>query len=500
MKTNLTISLIVLFSFSIFESCHHTPQSAYAEGKKLAQKYCSSCHLLVSPQMLDSITWTDHVLPAMAPKLGVQVWSDKFYYVDPKAKNSSKISFKEWIKLVDYYKNLAPQKLKPAKPPIPLNKDWSLFRLKIPDWKDTSNIATTTLVKIDSLHHVIYSGDATTNGIYRWSEQLQPIKVKKLPSPPVNMYMDKDKKNVITCIGIIKALNWNNGQVLSVNLQNKKDTFKTIGKNLPRPVEAVPGDFNKDGLQDWIICAFGHDRGGLYLFQQTPDHEFKKIAISEMPGAEQAIVNDFDHDGWPDIMALFAQAREGIWLFLNDYKGGFRSKNLLEFPPVYGSTSFQLADFDQDGKQDILYTCGDNGDYSQILKPFHGVYIFLNKGNFQYKQTYFYPVNGCTKAIAADFDQDGDLDMTSIAFFADIKNNPSESFIYFEQDKPLHFIPHAIPIHQYGRWISMDAGDYDGDGDLDIVLGNYSRGFMTQDSLKPDWNKYLPLVVLENGQ
>jgi hypothetical protein len=30
---------------------------------------------------------------------------------------------------------------------------------------------------------------------------------------------------------------------------------------------------------------------------------------------------------------------------------------------------------------------------------------------------------------------DGDLDIATIAFFADMKNKPAEEFIYFEQDK-----------------------------------------------------------------
>ena len=75
-------------------------------------------------------------------------------------------------------------------------------------------------------------------------------------------------------------------------------------------------------------------------------------------------------------------------MFLNDKKGGFTSTNLLRFPPVYGSSSFQLVDFNNDGKPDILYTSGDNSDYSKVLKSFHGVYIFLNQGDFKFKQCY----------------------------------------------------------------------------------------------------------------
>ena len=120
----------------------------------------------------------------------------------------------------------------------------------------------------------------------------------------------------------------------------------------------------------------------------------------------------------------------------------------------------------------------------------------MNQGDWNFKQSYFYPINGCTKAIAADFDGDGDVDIATIAFFADLKSNPAEGFIYFEQDKSMSFKPHAIPVSNYGRWMSMDTiGNKH--GKPDIVLGNYSTGFPIQ-QLKPFWDKHLPLIVLEN--
>src|ERR1022692_1075816 len=82
------------------------------------------------------------------------------------------------------------------------------------------------------------------------------------------------------------------------------------------------------------------------------------------------------------------------------------------------------------------------------------------------------------KAIAADFGGNGKLDIATIAFFADMKNDPAESFIYFEQVSPFNFKPHAIPISKYGHWMTMDVADFNNDGKPDIILGNYGSGFM----------------------
>jgi hypothetical protein len=196
--------------------------------------------------------------------------------------------------------------------------------------------------------------------------------------------------------------------------------------------------------------------GGLYLYRQVAGNQYQKTSVSSIPGAEQAVIGDFNKDGWPDVACLFAQADEGIWMFLNDHKGGFTTSNLLRFPPVYGSTSFQMVDFNNDGNLDILYTCGDNGDFSRVLKPYHGVYIFLNQGEFKFKQSWFYPVNGATKAIAADFNGDGKPDIASIAFFSDLKDTPDEGFTYFEQDDNYALCaapaPHKYfwPLDMYG--------------------------------------------------
>ena len=49
---------------------------------------------------------------------------------------------------------------------------------------------------------------------------------------------------------------------------------------------------------------------------------------------------------------------------------------------------------------------------------------------------------------------------------------PKESFVYLEQTSPFQFKASTIKEFDEGRWLTMDAGDVDGDGDDDIVLGS----------------------------
>jgi hypothetical protein len=500
----LIVRLAVAFTGFLY-SCHNNngPESLedqVADGKELAKRYCVTCHQLPDPSLLDRRTWEKGVLPAMAWRLKIHNWGGEYY-----ADRESYITVDDWKKITAYFTNTAPVNLTiPKHTPEPLN-DWAIFKAIKPGKVDTSGPdATTTFVGYNPTDQKIYSADAANN-LLTWDNNLNSMLVRTMDSPVTGALFGSDKNAsnaIFTCIGVLPPLDKAQGKVIQVSITDKiKDTL-VIGDSLPRPVQTVAADFNKDGLMDYVVCGFGHEKGGLYLLQQQPNNQFKKITINDWPGGEQMITGDFNNDGWTDFMCLFAQANEGLWMFLNDHKGGFTSQALLQFPAIYGSSSFQLADFNHDGKPDILYTSGDNTDYSTVLKPYHGVYIFTNDGDWHFEQTYFYQINGCTKAVARDFDHDGDLDIVAIAFFADFKYHPQEGFTYLEQTKPGKFTAHRIPINKYGRWISMAVADIDHDGFDDVILGNFSfpglRNQVNQKGYTPDWDKHEPVIVLKN--
>lgn len=504
--TSFILSGVALLSLStVLEGCKSKSGTDYtltgdviADGEHLVKLHCTKCHALVPADALTKDVWRMHSLPSMAHYLGISTYGSSFYKTP---KDTSGISIVNWQAIVDYYNKIAPDTLLPAKRPVPLLNDWAGFTLKKP--ARGNDIAFTTMVAANPTIGNIYTSDLVANTFTEWNNQLKNVRMSHIPSAAVNANFTKDAKGndraILSCIGRIDPVDYPSGKIYSANLADNPLTATEVAGDMPRPVQTLSVDVDKDGTNELIVLGQGFTKGGVYLFKLGAEGKaVKQFTITNRPGAVQAVSQDFNGDGYPDLMVLFGTGNEGLSLFLNDKKGGFTSRELLSFPPVNGSTSFALADIDHDGKLDLIYTCGYNFHDSRILKPYHGLYIYKNTGDFNFKQTWFYPINGATKAIAQDFDNDGDIDIATIAFFADMKNNPAEEFIYFEQDKPMQFKPHAVPVSQYGRWMTMDVNDLNKDGKPDIILGNYASGFLFQPNFAPNWNEHLPFIVLQN--
>jgi hypothetical protein len=163
-----------------------------------------------------------------------------------------------------------------------------------------------------------------------------------------------------------------------------------------------------------------------------------------------------------------------LW-FENDGKGQFRSRLLWKERSVLGYNSFQWIDFNGDGKKDLIVASGNNMEMADPpIKPSHGVYIYLQTGPMQFTKTHFLRMDGATKALAGDYDNDGDLDVAAISAYPDWRAESPVAFALFTNEGKGRFAPSTIPSSYSGQPITMDAGDLDGDGDLDIALGGAS--------------------------
>lgn len=503
MKKKLAIlSFLGLIIVSFNYSCKNEEGQLVEEGEKLAQTYCISCHAFPDPSLLDKKTWGTDVLPKMAELMYVENYYNPFNASGPdgdmpvsRKSPDELFPYSRWEKIVKYYVAAAP------KQPMQRTEELSPIQTGLKNFSTHSlynkiDHPVTTLVYFDSTDKRIFFADGNAQKIFITDALLKVTDSFYAGIGATDIHLGSNDVTAIT-MGILKPSDATLGKLEKLELNQKS---VTIIDSLRRPVHATYADINGDSKHDIIICEFGFSQGSLAWFENKGDNKYQKHLLKTLPGATRTEVFDFNKDGKPDIVSLMAQGDEGVFIFYNEGNGKFREDRVIHFPPAYGSNYFQLFDFNKDGLMDIITTNGDNGDYSVILKPYHGIRIFYNTGTNRFEEKTFLPVFGIQKAIPADFDIDGDIDIASIAFFPDYEKLPEESFIYWENSGDNTYKRYTFNSFADGRWMTMDAGDIDNDGDKDIVLGNafFTLGIVPK-AVKDKWqSKPLSIVLLEN--
>ena len=485
--------------------------SVSLKGKQLARRHCQSCHQFPDPESLNKSTWKQAVLPKMAYRLGLYLDTTRAALVEETRNNQTvvlestfpkeaQLSLADWKKMEDYYLAHAPDHLSNDSLQPAIQVGLRHFKTRVPSFR--ADPPMSTLVKIDTGKSLIYLGDtkadySTVNILSAQGDLIQSVAVQSAPS---QIIPTRDDVLHVLTMGRMLPTDIATGKLLRIfkrPMETTYQSFTTTLDKLQRPVHTTFADLNQDGVDDVVVCAFGNYTGRFAWYDGATQEEH---VLNPRPGASRAVVEDFDQDGWPDLAVLMAQGDEGIYFYYNQQNGTFREERKLRFPPSYGSTYFELADFNQDGHLDILYTAGDNADYWPILKPYHGVRIFLNDGQQHFEEAKFIPLHGAYKAVARDFDQDGDLDIAAVSFFPDYERTPSEGFVYLENLGNLTFESSTFTQADAGRWITLDAADLDQDGDQDIVLASFAALEVADyKQLNERWIASGPsLMILEN--
>jgi hypothetical protein len=229
--------------------------------------------------------------------------------------------------------------------------------------------------------------------------------------------------------------------------------------DVTNPGQVAVGDFNNDGILDFVTTFENGTKKGMEVFLGKGDGTFQRPVITITEPISQMLVGDFNGDGNLDVAAIaeFGCCVSNLHVFLGNGNGTFSE-------PIFGyglGTLLYTADFNNDGMLDLLVLvrdgcCGDSG---------YEVWLGNGNGSFQSNGYLNRPAIG--SVTVGDFNGDGYLDFATSGYN---KGDKGELYVYLN-DGSGRFTVNHMPMRYPGQ---VAAADVNGDGIIDIVSSGVS--------------------------
>lgn len=445
-------------------------------------KFCGDCHQPPNPNHFEKREWYDKALKGYE------------YYARSGRQDLDPPAF---ATVVRYFLERAPERIQFAPPP-PLDREWSQKFLKTKlDWKDgdylppaIASIAWSTIAP--SLKPQLIVTDMRDGSVNLIQPNIDPRlsarkSIARLASPARFLIKDVNEDGlddlIVAELGSLNPFDHGFGKlILLTQIANGEFSRQTLVQGRGRIADVCEVDGSEDPAQI-LFAEFGHrSEGGIYKLDGLETLSQRAPTISRIdirPGTVRLLPGNWDNDPHGDFMALVTQEYESIELFhgrpANRWTG-FNRQTLFSESLTHGSVGLTEVDIDGDQDMDLLYTHGDcfDDNYAQVS---HGLDLLLNQGGGNFEQQSLLSVPGAYATAAADFDGDQDLDIVLVTNLPSAVSPLSLSeqpevatILLLEQQPNLQFKPHVL-ARGAARYSTVEAGDFNGDGSPDFVVG-----------------------------
>ncbi len=225
------------------------------------------------------------------------------------------------------------------------------------------------------------------------------------------------------------------------------------------------GDLDGDGDLDIVEVNERGNRNSTFLNDGT-GHFLWSGSFGEYADYGEALaLGDVDNDG--DLDAVVGNRRGQNYVYLNDGKGVFSERRAFGVEGAH-TTSLALGDFNGDGALDVVVG-GRHPDFED-----NAVYLNDKTGSFSHRIPYEHGRASVSSVAFGDLDGDDDLDVVVgvIGFFDEEGEYiwGGQNYVIINDEGGLG---EARPFGAgVDKTVSLALGDVDGDGDLDIAVGN----------------------------
>ena len=207
-----------------------------------------------------------------------------------------------------------------------------------------------------------------------------------------------------------------------------------------------------------------------------------EVGIIDINLSGGSIIDDFDNDGYFDIVTSTWNPDESLIFYHNKGNGIFAKLTLdANLDDQLGGLNINHADFNNDGLIDIFVMRGgwmrNNGQMRVSLLKNMGNNIF---NDVTKESKLNFPSYPSQNSAWGDYDNDGDLDLYACNESEPDDDFDTTSFKYPSQlfqnngDETFTDISGKANVKNFGYCKGSSWGDYDNDGDLDLYISNFA--------------------------